>query len=263
MSKISLDFYKIKNMNSGLGQFSWRFSEALAQHAPNEWSLFGIIPPDSKKIASRYQPIKTNLLNRIFENSKEFDLWHSLHQFPAHFPKKGTTHILTVHDLNFLTEKTGRKKIRYLNQVQKNVDNASVITAISNFTKSQIEENVNLKGKEVTVIYNGVQVDTFIDSTPPDYLSGLDYFFSIGIFNEKKNFHALFDLMHQFADKKLVIAGVNTTAYGAKLKELIVKKGLTDKIILVGPVSEKDKYWLYKNCTAFLFPSLAEGFGLM
>ena len=41
-----------------------------------------------------------------------------------------------------------------------------------------------------------------------------------------------------------------------------VKKGLTDKIILVGPVSEKDKYWLYKNCTAFLFPSLAEGFGL-
>jgi glycosyltransferase involved in cell wall biosynthesis len=27
-------------------------------------------------------------------------------------------------------------------------------------------------------------------------------------------------------------------------------------------VTEEDKYWYYKNCTAFTFPSLAEGFGL-
>jgi glycosyltransferase involved in cell wall biosynthesis len=31
---------------------------------------------------------------------------------------------------------------------------------------------------------------------------------------------------------------------------------------LLGPVSAENKYWYLKNCSAFLFPSLAEGFGI-
>ena len=39
-------------------------------------------------------------------------------------------------------------------------------------------------------------------------------------------------------------------------------KGLEERIILPGEISDMDKYWLYKNCEAFVFPSMYEGFGL-
>jgi glycosyltransferase involved in cell wall biosynthesis len=35
-----------------------------------------------------------------------------------------------------------------------------------------------------------------------------------------------------------------------------------DRIIFTGPISENDKKWYLSNCTAFVFPSIAEGFGL-
>ena len=38
--------------------------------------------------------------------------------------------------------------------------------------------------------------------------------------------------------------------------------GVADRVTLVGVVDEASKHWYLKNCTAFLFPSLAEGFGL-
>ena len=37
--------------------------------------------------------------------------------------------------------------------------------------------------------------------------------------------------------------------------------GVLQNVIIVGPVTENEKVWYYKNCEAFLFPSIAEGFG--
>ena len=40
------------------------------------------------------------------------------------------------------------------------------------------------------------------------------------------------------------------------------KFGVADRVKITGPISEEDKAWYYKNCEAFVFPSIAEGFGL-
>jgi glycosyltransferase involved in cell wall biosynthesis len=40
------------------------------------------------------------------------------------------------------------------------------------------------------------------------------------------------------------------------------KHGCADRVTITGTISEYDKAWYYKNCEAFVFPSLAEGFGL-
>lgn len=37
---------------------------------------------------------------------------------------------------------------------------------------------------------------------------------------------------------------------------------MEDLLIMPGAISNEEKYWLLQNTTAFLFPSLAEGFGL-
>ena len=60
----------------------------------------------------------------------------------------------------------------------------------------------------------------------------------------------------------LVLAGKNTTNYAKDLQQLIEKHALRDRIIITGKISEVDKYYYYKNCLAFVFPSLREGFGI-
>jgi glycosyltransferase involved in cell wall biosynthesis len=62
-------------------------------------------------------------------------------------------------------------------------------------------------------------------------------------------------------DHELVISGVETP-YKAKIMEEAEKFGVTGRVKITGTISEEDKAWYYKNCTAFVFPSIAEGFGL-
>lgn len=263
MKRVLIDLYKIKNVNSGLGQFSLNFANNLAEFASEDYEVNCLIPkPQSALINKRIKPTYSNLINKHFSNNNQFDLWHSLHQFPTHLPNKNTPQILTIHDLNFLIEKSGSKRIKYLKTLQKNVDRADYITTISNYTLSEIEKHLDLKGKPVKVIYNGVSIDKSISLQRPSFMPDSKFFFSIGIFNRKKNFHTLLNLVQEFESIKLVVAGNNSTEYGEEIKQLIVQNGLQEKIILPGLISESDKNWLYQNTEGVLFPSLAEGFGL-
>ncbi len=60
----------------------------------------------------------------------------------------------------------------------------------------------------------------------------------------------------------LYIAGNKNSNYAKSIEVKIVELGLTGRVKLLGEVSEEEKNWLYKNCNAFVFPSLSEGFGL-
>ena len=66
----------------------------------------------------------------------------------------------------------------------------------------------------------------------------------------KKNFHVLPCLL-KGTDLELVIAG-NKSDYVNVILEEARKYG----------VEERVKHWYLKNCKAFVFPSIAEGFGL-
>lgn len=194
--------------------------------------------------------------------NKSYDIWHSLQQFPSHFPSNKPKFILTIHDLNFLYEKNEVHKLLYLRRLQRNIDRADYITAISDFTKNNIEDHLNLRGKKIRTIYNGISVDTEGPGLKPGYVGKKKFFFSIGIFNEKKNFHTLLPVMNYFKDYKLIIAGNTDTNYGRLIRKQIDELNLTDRVILPGKVSDDEKHWLYRNCSAFLFPSIAEGFGM-
>jgi len=63
-------------------------------------------------------------------------------------------------------------------------------------------------------------------------------------------------------DFNLIIAGNKSDKYAKELEADVLTKGLQNKIILPGEISDDDKYWLYQNCEAFVFPSMYEGFGL-
>lgn len=267
MKKIVVDLYKIKNLYSGLGQFSLHYSNQLISKRIRDFQLKFLIPRGSHKELFYPDPqisfIYDSIQSRYFSYfNTNYDIWHSLHQFPSHFPGRNGCWILTIHDLNFLHEKNERKSSIYLKKLQSNIDKANCITTISNYSKSMIEKYLDLKGKEVHVIYNGIAQHPHPSSNRPSFIDNEKFFFSIGIFNKKKNFHALLPLMKYFKDYKLVVAGNYNTAYGSEFQSDIRRMKLEDNVILPGEISDTDKYWLYNNCAAFLFPSLAEGFGM-
>jgi glycosyltransferase involved in cell wall biosynthesis len=264
MKKVLIDLYKVKSLYSGLGQFSINFAKEIINQSPEEFSVEFLTPKnfdigDIKKFTS----VKVSFQKRYFPKfNKSYDIWHSLQQFPSHFPNKKSIFILTIHDLNFLYEKNGIKKIMYLKKLQKNVDRADYLTTISNYSKKNIEEHLNLRGKSVFTIYNGIDINHNDAGFKPNYMNNKKFFFSIGIFNEKKNFHTLLSLMNGFKDYQLVIAGDKDTNYGKHIQQQINARKLNDRVILPGNIRTDEKLWFYRNCEAFLFPSLAEGFGM-
>ena len=62
-------------------------------------------------------------------------------------------------------------------------------------------------------------------------------------------------------DYELIIAG-NISNYFERILEEARKWNVEDRVNIIGPISEGLKHWYLKNCLAFAFPSIAEGFGL-
>ena len=80
--------------------------------------------------------------------------------------------------LNFLFEKSGAKKVWYLKKLQKNIDKADYITTISDYTKKSIEEHINLRGKSILTIYNGIDSSYPVTVHKP-YFMGNKKFYQI------------------------------------------------------------------------------------
>lgn len=173
---------------------------------------------------------------------------------------------MTIHDLNFLLDKnkTIAKQKKYLKKLQDKIDRSDYLTVISEYTLNAVKENLNIGNIPVEVVYNGCNID--LKQTPPEKPSfindGDEFLFSIGTIAEKKNFHVLPALL-KGNNFKLVIAGINQDQnYYNRIVELAKTHQVEDRLILPGSISSSAKWWLMQNTKAFLFPSIAEGFGI-
>ncbi|MDH5546851.1 MAG: glycosyltransferase family 4 protein [Gammaproteobacteria bacterium] len=193
---------------------------------------------------------------------KEFDLVHLLYQSPSYSFRHAQKSLMTVHDINFMHVKNTGKRLKYKRKMQQIIDAVDSLCFISEFAKNDTNSNLNFdRSKRQRVIYNGV-TDSCITTSKPAWCP-VNFLFSIGIFTVKKNFHTLIPLLKSLPDTyTLVIAGDCNTAYGNQIKKDIADSGLDKRVILPGMISEEEKNYLYTHCEAFLFPSIAEGFGL-
>ena len=262
--RLLLDLYKLHNPYSGLGQFS----QALASHvlalAPPKWHIDLLLPPGRPWPSDqpRHQIQARAWMRYLPQGQPRYDLWHSLHQFPAHLPHPDSPQLLTVHDLNFLVEKSPRKAQRYHMRLQRHVDRAQQLVTISQHSARAMQQHLDLGPRPLYVIPNGVATAPADRTGRPGWLPAGPYFCSIGIFSAKKNFHVLLPLMQHFPQHQLLLAGQHQTAYGARIRAQISDRDLGTQVQLPGEISEADKWQMYRHADALLFPSLAEGFGL-
>ena len=262
LSMVVFDCERMKYPNTGLSVFCNHVASNLVkqrQSVHDQLEFF--VPARFRGVwgdAVRYRSV--HLLDRLYLHcSPKVKVWHSAHQQTSFIPPAGIKQVLTVHDLNFLYEKPMKKHRSYLTALQKHIDRADHIVAISESTRRDLMDNINLRGKYVEVIYNGLNHFDG-DIMPPVSKPKGKFLFSVGTVLPKKNFHVL-PVLLKGNDYQLVIAG-NRSSYEKRIMEEAEKYGVTDRVSIIGPVTDAVKYWYIKNCSAFLFPSVAEGFGL-
>jgi len=266
MNNVLIDCERTKYPNTGLYHFCLNLGNALVQqHDRTKEQLFFYVPPSNTFLFGKDQHyVVQHPFHKIYQpGTGKFQVWHSTFQNSYYRPRnKNTKVLLTIHDLNFLIERKAQpdKVKKYLRIVQKNIDKADHIVCISEFTRQTVLDHLSLNGKSSEVIYNGCNINEFPGYNTPIYKPVRPFIFSLGTVVKKKNFHVLPCLLKD-NNYELVIAGVINKEYELKIAETARLHGVESRVKLIGPVSEEDKYWYYKNCLAFAFPSLAEGFG--
>lgn len=187
---------------------------------------------------------------------------------------KGIKFITTIHDLQALHYPEYQSKIRvawlkinWFNSVK----TSSQVIAISDFVRGDIVKQYGNSQKVIT-IHNPILIDksevvSFNEIAKLYNIKEKDFYYTVSSLLPHKNLKTLIQVMKVIKDKninlpnKLLISGI-----GGKdkddLMQLVVENELTDNILLTGFVDNKIRNTLYKNCKAFLFPSIFEGFGM-
>ena len=267
MKRVLIDMSRLgKNPFNGLYTYSYQLGKSLVKLDPYDFELSYYMPEKFFNIFgrdSKYEDQKS--IDKFFRfGTGKFDLWHSTTTLSRYRPfNKKTKFIFTFHDLNFTIEDAANnsRNKRLLGEIQRLVNRADHIIAISEFAKKQANELLNLSGKPTTIIYPGCSLVTEpIEAINPGYAPSKPFLFAIGLIEPRKNFHTLIPLL-QGNDYELIIAGIDDHPYKNKIIEAAEKYDVEDRVKLIGPISEGNKSWYYQHCEAFMFPSFAEGFG--
>lgn len=266
MHRIVLDCERMKYPNTGLFEFGKRLGYSLLdptiRHI-NEEVFFYMWPFQKGFFGNDQHYIKINLLDKIYmPPHRDIDVWHTCFQGSQYKPThKKTRRVLTIHDLNFIHENKPPHKIRkYLKRLQQTINESDHIVTISHFVMEDVKNHLHLDHKAASVVLNGCELKEFPEFDAPKYRPAKPFLFAIGTVFPKKNFHVLPCLLRG-NDYELIISGIPDPAYTARIMEEAQRHGVADRVKITGPVTEEEKYWYYAQCTAFVFPSLAEGFG--
>ena len=200
----------------------------------------------------------------FFPKRARFDIVHFADQYCRFGPAKvNCKTVMTVHDLNQIYEQPpgSRKLKKHMARMRVKIAGADRVVAISNFVAADVVRYFPEARDKISVIYNGTDFTSAPDSHRPQYDPGAPFLFAVGMVCAKKNFHVLVPLLRN-NERKLVISGIVKEDYKNKILAEAAKYGVSERVIVTGPVSHHDKDWYYAHCEAFVFPSLAEGFGL-
>lgn len=261
-TEVMVDCNKMKKPNTGLYSFCKNLVNALNNPENSGGAQVSMFAPESAfHLFQKDIPKKKMHAWHSFYLSlpREVKVWHETYQLGKYHPAGNQKRVLTIHDLNFLYERNRKGLKSGLKHLQKNVDNADVLVTISEYTKKDLLNYIEVSGKDVKVIYNGCENYTG-PVVSPERTPVRPFLFSLGTILPKKNFHVLPCLLYK-NDFDLIIAG-NLSSYSEKIMAEATKWGVENRVHIIGPVDEPVKQWYLKNCEAFLFPSVAEGFGL-
>lgn len=265
MKTVFLEMERLRNLNSGLGQFCKNLGQALVQLADPDFSFSFYLPASCRGLfGSDRNYLVHSPVHKVLKACRErFDCWHCLHQDSPYLPSRGQAKLmLTIHDMNFMAKYAGlRRKLR-CETLRKKIDRSTALVFPSRFSEKMVNNHFSCSGKITRIIPYGNCLERSETRGPSVAPPSGRFLFTIGAVLPKKNFHVLVPFLKKLKGYSLVIAGDDTTAYAGKIEDDAQYWGVDDRILFTGPIDDSEKFWWYRHCEAFVFPSLSEGFGL-
>lgn len=191
---------------------------------------------------------------------------HFCNAVPVFAPKG----IAALHDISykvnpsfFTTFKHKIIRIWHLMQYKACVSLSLALLTVSEFSKRQICQTYKITPEKITVVYNGWQHfnttgdDSLLKKYP--FLKKGEYYYSMATLAKNKNLKWILECSKRNPEAIFAIAGLkDLKKHGVNLED----DSVSQNIHYLGYVSDEDARSLMKNCKAFVFPSLYEGFGI-
>ena len=265
---------------TGVGTYLQNLVKALSEiDQQNEYFLFSSSwkerykPagfPSNYKVEDRRWPVR--FLNFGWNNlsfpSIEFLLGTSVQvahsPTPLVIPTRKARRVTTVHDLYFFThpEHTVREmKEDYPRMVKKHCLRSDAIIAVSDHTKKQLIEVLEVPSSRIYTIKHGID-PFFLERAPAHQQNEVrqklkipgPYLLFVGTREPRKNLAVLLRAFRNLGeDLFLVVAG----SQGWGLEQV----DFPERVLLAGYLSKDDLRALYQQAAAVVFPSIEEGFG--
>lgn len=288
MSKVALELQPCCGNRSGIGTYTYELAKRLQndnelEFTGNIFNFLGL----SNNTSSLYDismPIHTQ---KIMPYGVYRRIWHTLpfsynnlfemadlHIFFDYIvpPRIDGKVITTIHDLTFLRypETMSKQNLRRITQdIGYSIERSNHVIVVSEFTKKEVIQLLGVSPERISVVYNAPSISKEIiewDKVGTKFKIKKPYLLYVGTIEPRKNIIRIIQAYEQLKNEvgishQLILAG----GMGWNTEEIhkIIDKSLyKEEIVLTGYISGVEKNTLYSNATAFIFPSLYEGFGI-
>jgi glycosyltransferase involved in cell wall biosynthesis len=285
--KLFVDAHTMDKEYQGTYTFLQGLYSALMANYPNVDVYFGTsnaarlqlaFPGVKPENILPYKNAKPGLLRYVTDiprliKKHQFDFAHFQYIIPR--SKTGCRYIVTTHDIIFndfeqYFSSGYRKSRQYL--FARSIRRAAIKTTVSAYSQERIADYYNLERNDIHILANGVTTSVKLNKEAASKLIedkyGIqNYFLYVSRVEARKNHQLLLETYLQLELYKqqisLVFIGKRSMQVSA-LQQLI--DGLTDEqksyFYFIEQVEQDDLAAFYKACKLFVYPSIAEGFGI-
>lgn len=289
--RIGIDARFYGPSSTGLGRYTAELISHLLAHNPDlrltlfvrreSWSA---VPRDARVervlFPHRWYSLAEQVLFPRVIRRAQLDLMHFPHfNVPLATPRP---FIVTIHDLilhDFPTERATTlgpvqywlKRQAYHLVIRRAVERAAQVITISNASADSLVRHFHLARERITVTYEGPStLPVGVDQRPPAGFSvdsGSRFLLYVGNAYPHKNLEQLlraFLIVRQRHPRTRLVLVCKDDYFSRRLKTFAVEIGLrpSSDTFVTGYVTDEELVWFYRHAAVYVFPSLAEGFGL-
>lgn len=242
--------------------------------APHPQITYFAAPWPEKQPAARVAWEQITLPSLL--RQKRIDVLHSPVNVRPELLPRSCASVVTLHDLAFLrfpAVLTPVKRMYHKTFTIRSLQRATMLITDSDSTKQDAHELVGIPNERIQTIYPCIdeRFSCMRDEAKIRFFRQQQeltegFFLYLGTLEPRKNITTLIDAyalarQHYKLQEKLVLAGGKGWLYDtifAKVRQL----GLETEVLFPGYVKDEEQVLWYQAATAFVYPSLYEGFGL-
>ncbi|MFZ4797744.1 MAG: glycosyltransferase family 4 protein [Bacteroidia bacterium] len=289
--KIGFDAKRAFNNSTGLGNYSRLVILSLLQNFPeHQYYLFTpTIDEKYKNFFIEYNNVEIiepeNYLHKKFHaawrsysigdivNDLKLNIFHGLsNEIPNGINSKITKTVVTIHDLIFLRYPDYYNTIDayiYKKKFKRACQNADLILAASQQTKTDIETYFEIKEDKTKVLYQDCD-DAFAkqysaiekQKITSKYNLPKQFILSVGTIEKRKNQLTILKALAKLpSDWNLVLIGKKTD-YSKELIDFATKNNLINRLQIFENINFDDLPIIYQCSQVFVYISEFEGFGI-